>query len=205
MVAVADLSDGRTVEIDNDDSHMLVDSDTILSPGTFCGGLTVAGSNVTLLPGVYHMVDGPFVVKDTATVSGEGVTVVLGGGNAHFKVESEGELKLVAPSRGATKGIVVAEDVRNPELDPEGERVRQTSRVSSGGELLVTGTVYLPTHAMEVSGDGSRLGSNAPSTSFIADTLRFGGSGLVKISVDHQEAGLPPVQPRSEDGARLIE
>ena len=206
-VATFTLGDGRSVMLDNDDSHMLVDTGAVLRPGTYCDGLTVAGADVTLLPGTYHMVDGPFVVKDTASVVGEGVTVILAGRDAHLKVESEGRLSLKAPKRGALKGLVVAEDTSRPSVDPDdsGEIERLTSRVTSGGELLVTGTVYLPTHAVEVSGDDSGLGSHAPSTSFIADTLSFKGDGQVRISVDHETAGLPPVQPRSEDGARLVE
>ena len=204
-VATVTLGDGRTVDVEDDDSHTLVDTGAVLKPGTYCGGLTVAGADVTLLPGTYHMMDGPFVVKDTASVVGEGVTVVLAGNDAHLKVESEGRLSLKAPKRGALKGLVVAEDTRRPSVSPDDEVERLTSRITSGGKLIVTGTVYLPTHAVEVTGDDSGLGSHAPSTSFIADTLHFGGSGMIDIRVDHQAADLPPVEPRSEDGARLVE
>ena len=204
-IADVTLGDGRVVTLDDDDSHVLVDTGTTLTPGTYCGGLTVAGADVRLLPGTYHMVDGPFVVKDTASVVGEGVTVILAGNEAHLKVESEGRLSLKAPKNGKLKGLVVAEDTARPSISPDEEVERLTSRITSGGELLVTGTVYLPTHAVEVTGDDSGLGSHAPSTSFIADTLLFDGTGQVRISVDHEAAGLPPVQPRSEDGARLVE
>ena len=204
-VARVTLGDGRTVVLDDDDSHTLVDTGTTLTPGTYCGGLTIAGADVRLMPGTYHMMDGPFVVKDTASVVGDGVTVILGGNQAHLKVESEGRLSLKAPRQGSLKGLVVVEDTSRPSLNADDEIERLTSRITSGGELIVTGTVYLPTHAVEVTGDDSGLGSHAPSTSFIADTLLFDGTGQVRISVDHQAAGLPPVQPRSEDGARLIE
>ena len=216
-VARVTLGDGRTVVMDNDDSHTLVDTGAVLTPGNYCGGLTVAGADVTLKPGTYHMTDGPFVVKDTASVVGDGVTIILGGRNAHLKVESEGRLSLKAPKQGSLEGLVVVEDTseKNSSFfastsafdndDDDGEAERLTSRITSGGELIVTGTVYLPTHAVEVTGDDSGLGSHAPSTSFIADTLLFDGTGQVRISVDHEAAGLPPVQPRSEDGARLVE
>ena len=204
-IAEVELGDGRTVVLDDDDSHIMVDTGAVLTPGTYCGGLTVAGADVRLLPGTYHMVDGPFVVKDTASVVGEGVTVILAGNEAHLKVESEGRLSLKAPKSGKLRGLVVAEDTARPSISPDDEVERLTSRITSGGRLLVTGTVYLPTHAVEVTGDDSGLGSHAPSTSFIADTLLFDGDGKVRISVDHQAAGLPPVQPRSEDGARLVE
>ena len=204
-VAVVELSDGRTVDVENDDSPILVDNDVTLSPGTYCNGLTIAGANVELTPGIYHMLNGPFVVKDTAQVVGEGVTVILAGSDAHLKVESDGRLELKAPKAGTTKGLVVAEDMKRPSLDEDGMAEGLTSRVASGGELVVVGTVHLPSHAIKVTGNGSDAGSRAPSTSFIANTFHFGGTGNVDISVDHRAAGLPPVQPRSEDGARLVE
>ena len=205
-VAEVSLDDGTVVVIDNDDSAMLVDNDALLAPGTYCGGLTVAGADVTLLPGVYHIVDGPFVVKDTASVVANGVSIVLGGTDSHFKVESDGRLSMKAPKQGVTKGLAVTRDSRRPAIDPATEKPQKlVSRVASGGRLSVTGTVHLPDQRLEVTGNGSRVASNAPSTSFIADTLHFGGSGMIDIRVDHQAADLPPVEPRSEDGARLVE
>ena len=56
-------------------------------------------------------------------------------------------------------------------------------------------------------GQNTSIGSMAPSTSFIADKLHISGGygSKMVIGVDHVEADMPPILPRAEDGARLVE
>ena len=72
-----------------------IKDDTTLSPGTYCGGITIDGSGptVTLQPGIYVMVDGPFWVKGGGIVIGDKVTIADVSG---------GERIFVAPLRRAS-------------------------------------------------------------------------------------------------------
>lgn len=81
------------------------------------------------------------------------------------------------------------------------------SMITSGGSLQVIGTVYFPKQKLIVSGSGTRLGAQAPSTSFIGYNLVFEGSrgSEVVVNTDHLRAGLPPILPRADSGAILVE
>jgi len=87
------------------------------------------------------------------------------------------------------------------------EKKSKANTISSGGRLEVLGTVYFPTQALVVEGEGSRMGAKAPATSFIAHTIDLDGSAgsRVQVNVNHRAANLPPILPRAENGAILIE
>lgn len=51
---------------------------TSLTPGVYCGGLSIdRAANVTLMPGVYTIKDGPFIVEGGSTLTGNGVGFFL--------------------------------------------------------------------------------------------------------------------------------
>ena|GEM_PF-1012714 len=196
------LSDDRIITLMEGDSPNVVDNNAVITPGTYCGGLTIAGRDVVLPPGEYYMKDGPLVVKDGATVEGRGVIVALGGNGSVLKVESGGAIDVTAPRTGAFGGIAIMEDTRAENtLLTNGDMA--LSRIADGS-LKVGGTVYLPSHQLVVTGEKANLGAIAPSTSLIVGKALFKGDGMIEISVDHRAAGLPAIQPRSEAGARLV-
>jgi len=47
--------------------------------------------------------------------------------------------------------------------------------------------------------------SAAPATSFIAHNILFSGEAKVNVNVDHEKGGVPPIMPRSDEGARLVQ
>ena len=181
-------------------------SEVDIVPGVFCGGLTVDGINVDFLPGEYIMKDGPLSFINGAEAVAENVTFILSGPESVLNIQSQSSLVLKAPSDGPRKGLAVMEAV---DRSAPGNRkpVEKNSMIAEGGSLQVTGTVYLPKQKLEILGKNTAIGSMAPATSFIADTLHIsGGFGArMDIGVDHVEAGVPPIQPRAEDGARLVE
>jgi len=85
---------------------------------------------------------------------------------------------------------------------PDGKNV-----IKSGSSLTVTGTLYFPTQEINIQGEGSNVGANAPATSFIAYKVNFAGTAgsKVEVKVDHVTAGLPPILPKAEDGVRLVQ
>lgn len=189
-----DVSDNRT------------GSDVDIYPGTFCGGLTVDGIEVDFLPGEYIIKDGPLSFINGADARANGVTFVLSGQGAVLNIQSQSKLKLKAPSHGARKGLAVMEAIdRNAPGNQTYED--KSSLIAEGGSLEVLGTIYLPKQKLEILGQNTSIGSLAPATSFIADRLHISGGVGAKmtIEVDHQSAGVPPILPRAEDGARLVE
>ena len=158
------------------------------------------------LPGEYIIKDGPLSFINGAEATANDVTFILSGTGAVLNIQSQSSLELKAPSKGTRKGLAVmaVEDGSAPGNRKQEEK---TSLIAEGGSLKVLGTIYLPNQTLDIRGQNTSVGSIAPATSFIADTLHIsGGAGArMNISVDHAAAGVPPIQPRAEDGARLVE
>jgi len=199
---IFDTDLGGMIEI----SQNRTGSDVDVIPGTFCGGLTIDGINVDFLPGEYIIKDGPLSFINGAEAVAEDVTFILAGSGAVLNIQSESSLKLKAATEGPRKGLAVMEAIDH---SAPGNRTyqEQSSLIAEGGSLTVLGTVYLPKQQLRVMGRDTSIGSMAPSTGFIADTIQIsGGHGSsMSIAVDHVAADMPPIQPRAEDGSRLVE
>lgn len=213
------------------ESSNLTGDDSVFYPGTYCGGLTVDGQNVTFLPGVYIMKDGPLTFKNGASAYADEVSFVLKGEQSVVTVETGSYVWVKAPRKGEMAGMAFYQDRNGDAGETLGSGVGNTlparrmsvksttsptqpagqdpngptavNLISSGGELNVTGTMYFPTQALDVLGD-SVLGARAPATSFIAHQVTFSGETKAAISVDHVSGGIPAMEPRSDDGARLV-
>lgn len=181
-------------------------SNSVYAPGTYCGGLTVDGENVTFLPGVYIMKDGPLTFKNGATADAQEVSFVLHGDTSVVTVESGSYVNIKAPRTGEMAGLAFYQDVSTTKVGKNAQQALPTgvNLISSGGELNVTGTMYFPEQALDVVGQ-STLGARAPATSFIAHQVTFADASKASVSVDHIKGGIPPMLPRSDDGARLVE
>ncbi|OYU70555.1 MAG: hypothetical protein CFE28_11485 [Alphaproteobacteria bacterium PA2] len=81
-------------------TNKVVTSSATLSPGGYCGGLTI-NADTTFQPGVYYIKDGPLQISGGSTdVTANGVTFVLEGHNAGLKINSAGSV-VVTPAAGA--------------------------------------------------------------------------------------------------------
>jgi len=178
-------------------------SNTTLLPGTYCGGLTIDGRNVRFAPGNHIMLDGPLIFRNDAQAVGDDVTFVMKGAPSVLTVESGANVHIKAPATGELAGLAFFQDA-DALQDSEVEFPNGVNLLTSGGELNVTGTVYFPTQSVKVVSN-SIFGSQAPATSFIAHHLEFAGNSDIRVAVDHARAGLPPIMPRTEDGARLVQ
>jgi hypothetical protein len=94
-----------------------------LSPGIYCGGLTVGNTNgttFTMSPGTYIMAGGGLTLNSLAVVSGSGVTVYntsstgwgCSGSSSYTPITISGQvtLNLSAPTTGSLAGIVLFGD-----------------------------------------------------------------------------------------------
>src|SRR5262249_4613288 len=124
--------------------------DTItINPGVYCGGIQLnAGANVTLNPGTYYIDRGTLQVNGSATLTGNGVTLVFtsstGSNYATATINGDASVNLTAPSSGPTAGIVMFGDRHMP--------VDTTFKFNGGSSQNFTGAIYVPKGAVNFAG-----------------------------------------------------
>ena len=99
-------------------SQNLTGSNVSLPPGTYCGGLTVDGQNVTFLPGNHIILDGPLTFRNGAEAMAIGVTFVMKGERSLLNIVSGSEVDVKAPAIGPLAGLAFFEDVKYNAADP---------------------------------------------------------------------------------------
>lgn len=170
---------------------------TTLSPGTY-PGLDIFYGHVKLKPGVYHIVGAPLVVRRRATLSGDGVTIVLHGDDATFSVLDQARLELTAPLEGDTAGFAIAEN-RKAKLSGLKE---ERSRLTGSGAVSMIGTIYLPRQRFSITGDGA-ADQASPLLQLVAYSIDLNNKGGLKINFDPSRTEVPmTILPSRE--ARLI-
>lgn len=93
-------------ECDHNTTVILLGSRT-LNPGTYCKGLYIIGlAKVKLNPGVYVFKDGPFLVANSASLEGAGVTLMMTGKGSNIRLHDNALVRLSAPTSGATAGML---------------------------------------------------------------------------------------------------
>ncbi len=157
-----------------------------LSPGTYCGGIKVSGSNktITFEPGVYVLAGG-----NGLKVSGRSNTLVnetdTGIGGVMFFNTEEGDeddfaelsfsasggrnnVNLSAPTSGTYEGVLFFQD-------PDADSAASDSKfdVSGNVDMELDGVVYMPDHEIDYSGTSS-IGVRC--TKLIGDTIEFSGA-----------------------------
>ena len=180
-----------------------IEGGVTLEPGTYCGGLNLSGKHIKFAPGEYIITGGPLLFGQGTKAYGEDITFVMAGKEATLLVEDGSNIDLTAPAKGDLKGLVFAQYVET-ELGAAGILPSAESIIRSGGTVKIVGTAYLPTQKVSFIG-GSISAAQAPATSFIAHQIRIDDGAAISVDVDHQTAGLPPILPRSDESARLVE
>ena len=187
-------------------SGHLTGGNILLTPGTYCGGLTVDGLRVRFAPGDYTFKDGPLTFLNKSQADADRATFGFRGAGATLNIESGSSLKIRSATEGPRKGLAF---IQVADTDAPGNRapIAGTNRISSGGSISMSGTAYFPEQTLLISGEDTHFGANSPAVGLIAKTIKFrGGRGSrVAIGVDHEKAGIPPIQPRVDDGVRLVE
>lgn len=187
-------------------SDNLTGSDIYLTPGTYCGGLTVDGLRVQFAPGDYIFKDGPLTFLNNSQAKADRVTFGFLGKGATLNIESGSSLDIRAATKGPRQGLAFMQMI-DPDAPGNRAPITGTNRIASGGSVDLSGTAYFPEQTLMISGEDTHLGANSPAVGLIADNIQFRGDrgSRVKIGVDHQKAGIPPIKPRVDDGVRLVE
>ncbi|MCA8903133.1 MAG: hypothetical protein KDA53_17990 [Hyphomonas sp.] len=195
IAQILGIIDNLPGDLYGDDHYFSGVTDT-LSPGTYAG-LDVYKGHVRMLPGVYHIVDAPLIVRRKATLTGEGVTIILHGEKATFSVADRARLTLSAPEEDATAGFALISD---PADIPNNKTPR--SRLTGSGKVSMIGTVYLPEQNFSITGSGA-ADQASPLLQIVANAIDMGDSGGLKIEFDPSETDVPMrIKPARQ--ARLI-
>ncbi len=173
------------------DKH--ADSPTTISPGLYRGTLRIqAGERVFFEPGLYFVENGNLEVWANSAAYGEEVTFIFFGNmTGGVTIRSGSDVVLTATKTGPFAGLLFVQDPNGTPSDGE-------SILIGGGNLELTGTIYMPLEELTITGNGS-ISADSPQFAIIADTISLQGNGSLHINMDTDfaEAGydeLPGVQ-----------
>ncbi|MGH6822798.1 MAG: pilus assembly protein TadG-related protein [Methylocella sp.] len=160
-----------------------------LSPGRYCGGISVdVGANVTLNPGTYIMDGGTLGIGVNVaiggTLTGTGVTIAQTG-LVNLSLQLGGAINLTAPSSGPLAGLVLF-------VDPKS--LVSVLTFTGGLNANLIGTIYAPSsQVLYTLGSGTKTGQ---CTRLIANTINFvaGSASFSKCAVT---LGAPVAAPAS--------
>jgi hypothetical protein len=156
---------------------------TVLSPGTYCGGITVSlASQVQLRPGVYVMKDGPLTVNGGATLQGQYVGFYLLGSASTLSWDTTSHISLTAPKDGVLSGILIYEDPSSPSL-------RQHT-VSSDDARTLLGTIYMPQGQL-VIGSNKLIADLSAYTIIVTRMLKVQGSANLVLNTQYGSTDVP--------------
>lgn len=171
-----------------------------LSPGVYCGGITIrGGSNITFNPGVYTLVGGGLNASGaSSSISGTGVTfynTACGAGLSHttcptgsstysgsyqpLNITGGIAISLSAPTSGLYNNILYMQDRTLP--------IQTTSEIIAGGASPnITGVIYAPRSPFTYTGGSS---SANPKAAIISWTLTVTGSSYLQGTLNGNGGG----------------
>lgn len=171
-------------------------ADTALTPGVYCGGLTIKQGIVTLAPGLYVIRDGELSIEAQATLIGAGVTFLLtGNSNTRFANMAGANIRISPPTSGDFAGITIAQD---PATIPSKPDV-----IRGGGTVDMEGILYFPKQPLVISGSGV-IGAGVAQFAIFADTLSVEGNGVLELRFNAALASALPPLPKADEVIRLI-
>jgi len=163
--------------------------DVTLFPGTYCGGLTIEGNaRVSFAPGIYMFRDGPLLIGDTATVTGENVGLFFDDDTSHFEFNDNADIMFSAPVTGLMAGMVVsARNGCGTETRCHSERV---FTITSANVRSLLGTIYLPLDDLIVD-TTMPVSEEAAFTILIVDNLYMKQSSVLVLNTDYAATSVP--------------
>jgi Flp pilus assembly protein TadG len=154
-----------------------------LSPGKFCGGLTLQG-NVTLSPGVYVVSGGPLKINANANIQGTGVTFYLTNG-ATLQLNGNAHENLSAPTQADCMMYPNYFSGAGGDCNPGtslvgllfyGDRTQPytTNTLNGDNSSTMTGAIYFPSQEVDFLGNFS---GNNGCLQVVSDRIYYTGDG----------------------------
>lgn len=181
-----------------DYTSQAIDSQSVtLSPGVYCGGLTIGGtSDVVLSPGVYTIADGHLALRGTAVLKGTGVSILLGP-SASLRFMPGTTVSLQASTSGPLAGLLIFASRQQPKT--------YTHQILSRDAQQLVGTIYMPTSEFVVDGS-SKIGAESAYTAIVARklTLKNGPTIVLNSNYDLTNVPVPPGIRGTGQPAKLV-
>lgn len=166
---------------------------TSLAPGVYCGGLHISGgASVTLMPGVYVIKDGSFMVDSGSTLSGNGVGFYLTATspvswkafpNIYFGADTH--ISLSASAAGAMAGVLFFEDRALP--------AGALHAILSNDARNLLGTIYLSRGFLGVA-SGAPVADQSAYTIIVANALLLYGGPELILNTNYAATAVPVPQ-----------
>jgi Flp pilus assembly protein TadG len=161
-----------------------INSDTTLTPGVYCGGITMSGNEVvTLQPGTYYIDGGDFSASGGGSITGNGVTIILtnSGGSSYgsygaFSVSGGKDVMLTAPTSGYYSGVAIYQDRNISSCG--GNTLTGTSGVQ------VDGVIYTPSCGIDFGGNNAVTSAANICSKIISKTITFHGNPTIGSNCD---------------------
>jgi Flp pilus assembly protein TadG len=186
---------------DKNSKELKINDTQTLSPGTYCGGIHMdSTAQVTLQPGVYVMVDGPFWADGSASVTGDQVMIAFTGKGSTLDVWGNAQMNVTSPTSGTYMNMQFMQD--SSSADTHNLWVSIGGSDSDGSKLSYDGVAYFPTQNFWVRGK-STMNINSPTLSIVTSDINIQGSVNIQIT-NNNTRNLPVTQPTTTYGARLI-
>lgn len=130
-----------------------------LSPGCYKGIQVQAQAELTLLPGIYYLGEKGLSIGGSATVIGNGVTLVFtntaipfnSSKIGTFQATSTSTVQLTAPDTGPYAGIIIHQDSRTP----YGNGVSAGFSVTGDSQSKFDGAIYAPSTKVTFTGNST--------------------------------------------------
>jgi hypothetical protein len=136
----------------------------IISQGSYCGFSLTGQADVTMNPGVYYIDGGNFSIAGQASLTGNGVTIIMTNSSSasnatigSVSITGGGNITLTPPTTGPTAGFSFITDRRATSSD--------TNTFAGGSSQNISGTIYMPTAYLKYAGNSS---TSQPCLSIIA-------------------------------------
>ena len=178
-----------------------IKADQPLYPGTFCGGIRISSTaHVTMAPGIYVMVDGPFLADGSAVITGDQVMIAFTGKGSTLQLWGNSQLTVTSPTSGTYMNMQFMQDTSD--VNTHGLWVSNGGSDSDGGKLSYDGVAYFPDQNFWVRGNAT-VNANSPSLAIVADKVWTQGGATVNVT-NNNTRNLPVTVPTTTYGARLI-
>lgn len=155
-------------------------SSTSISPGVYCGGISISGSGgVTFGTGTYILLGGGFRYSGSGNISGPNVMFYNTGDATHtiapVALTGSGNMNFSAPSSGTYQGMLFFQDRT---------KTYAGANQFTGSGNVSSGTFYFPTTEIDYSGSG-----NAVYQALVGSVVKFTGSGNLTNDTTGQYTG----------------
>jgi Flp pilus assembly protein TadG len=154
-----------------------------LTPGRYCGGLTISGTaEVKFTAGNYAIEGGPFEVSGAANVTAENSAFYLEGSKATLNFTGASTLHMSGAKDGPMAGLLFFEDRSVP--------VGRSHRINSINVDELTGTIYLPRGKLRVDPNGS-VAEDSAFTAIVAHQLEIDEGPTLVLNTNYGDTNVP--------------